>query len=178
MFVDEILTFTALQSPINIAVDYIFDHGDGTLDPGAVSSAFYEAPGSYNVVLRWSHAGGSGTTFCGVVTVVGVVNGTPTPTPTPTTTTTPTVRIGCRIEPLRTMFVGEILTYTALQDPLTVAVDYVFDHGDGTLDPGPVSHAFYEAPGSYSVLLRWSHAGGTGTTLCGVVTVTGVVTPL
>ena len=105
-----------------------------------MSHAFYEAPGSYTVVLRWSHAGGMGTKVCGIVTVVGVVPGTPTPTPTvtptPTSTTTPTVRIGCRIEPQRTVFVGEILTYTALQDPVNVPVEYVFDHGDGTLDPG------------------------------------------
>ena len=75
------------------------------------------------------------------------------------------------------MFVGEALTFTALQMPADVDVDYVFDHGDGTLDPRAVSHAFYEAPGLYTVTLRWSHPGGSGTTFCGIVTVNGVVSP-
>ena len=92
----------------------------------------------------------------------------PTPTPTPTP---PVVTIGCRIEPQRPVVVGEILTYTALQSPPDVDVEFVFDHGDGTLDPRPVSLAYYEAPGSYDVVLNWSHAGGQGSTFCGTVTV-------
>ena len=164
--VREPLSFTALQSPASANVSYVFDHGDGTLDPGAISNAFYLAPGTYRVVLRWTYAGTTGTVYCGEVIVVPG-SGTPTPTPTPV----PPVSINCRIEPARTVVVGEFLTYTALQSPATVPVSYVFDHGDGTLDPGRVSQAYYVAPGSYTVRLNWSYAGRNGTTFCGVVTV-------
>lgn len=67
--VNEILTFTAFQSPQNVPVSYVFDHGDGTLDETAQSRAYYAAPGYYDVRLNWAYAGQSGTTFCGTVTV-------------------------------------------------------------------------------------------------------------
>jgi hypothetical protein len=67
--VNETLTFTAFQDPTNFAVTYVFDHGDGTLDETSQSLAYYAAPGFYQVVLRWAHSGGSGTTYCGTVTV-------------------------------------------------------------------------------------------------------------
>jgi hypothetical protein len=184
--VGEILTFSAVQDPLNVPVQFVFDHGDGTLDPGPVSNAFYQAPGIYDVVLRWAYQGRNGAILCGSVTVVG--GGTPTPTPTPlagTPTPTPTVgtatptptptgqplSIGCRIEPQRTMFVGEQLTFTALQTPTNLPVQFVFDHGDGTLDPRPVAYAFYQAPGSYNVTLRWSYDGRSGSVFCGTVDV-------
>ena len=67
--VDERLTFTAFQSPANVPVSYVFDHGDGTLDETSQSHAYYAAPGYYDVRLRWAHGDQSGTTFCGTVTV-------------------------------------------------------------------------------------------------------------
>ena len=67
--VNETLTFTAFQSPANVPVTYVFDHGDGTLDETSQSLAYYAAPGFYQVRLNWAHDGQSGTTFCGTVTV-------------------------------------------------------------------------------------------------------------
>lgn len=162
--VGEILTYTALQNPVTAAVTFTFDHGDGTLDPGAISEAFYRMAGVYNVRLHWSYAGTVGTIECGQVVVV---SSWPTPTPTPT----PPVAISCTIDPARTVTVGEILTYTASQVPATTPIQYVFDHGDGTLDPGPISKAFYAAPGLYQVSLNWDYNGRTGTVSCGSVSV-------
>ena len=79
--------------------------------------------------------------------------------------------VGCGIEPRRPVVVGEILTYTALQSPPDVDIDFIFDHGDGTRDPRNPSRAYYEAPGSYDVILDWEHAAGEGSVLCGTVTV-------
>lgn len=171
----EILIFTALQDPPSAPVTYVFDHGDGTLDPGPVSRAYYAAPGIFEVRLNWAHDGRSGTVLCGSVTVVDVGGGTPTPTPTPTPGA---LNISCTIEPDRTVLVGETLVFTAIQDPPSVPVSYVFDHGDGTLDPRPVSYAYYAAPGVYEVRLNWAATGvGGGTIICGTVTVSGTVTP-
>lgn len=67
--VNEVLTFTAFQSPAHVPVSYVFDHGDGTLDETAQSFAYYAAPGFYDVRLNWAYGNQSGTTFCGTVTV-------------------------------------------------------------------------------------------------------------
>jgi len=67
--VNETLTFTAFQTPANISVSYVFDHGDGTLDETSESHAYYAASGFYDVRLNWTHGNQSGTTFCGTVTV-------------------------------------------------------------------------------------------------------------
>jgi hypothetical protein len=131
-----------------------------------VSQAYYPTPGDYAVRLRWSYEDRSGTINCGVVTVTGS-GATPTPTPS-----VAPVEIGCRIQPDRPVLVGEVLTYTALQDPDDVLVYYVFDHGDGTRDPRQVSQAYYAAPGNYSVTLDWATPSRSGTVFCGVVTVT------
>lgn len=69
------------------------------------------------------------------------------------------------------MQVGEIITLTATQNPATVPVRYTFDHGDGTLDPNPVSSAYYNSPGTYAVTLRWELNGTRGAISCGTVTV-------
>ena len=81
------------------------------------------------------------------------------------------VQIGCVIRPQRPVVVDEILTFTAVQKPSGVLVDYAFDHGDGTLDRTAVSYAYYETPGHYDVYLRWQHKGGKGSTFCGTVIV-------
>jgi len=90
-------------------------------------------------------------------------------------TTAPQVSIACTIAPQRTVRPGEQLTFSAVQSPANAQVNYTFDHGDGTLDHTSTSKAHYEAPGVYQVKLRWSHAGQTGTILCGTVTVDGFV---
>jgi len=151
-----------------VAVQYVFNHGDGTLDPSPVSRAYYAAPGSYVVKLKWSYQGQTGTVICGTV----IVTSGPTPTPTATPTPTP-LAVSCAIAPQRPVVVREILTFTATHTPNTVPIQFVFDHGDGTLDPRQVSHAFYEAAGTYEVRLNWAAtAGRSGSILCGTVTVT------
>lgn len=162
--VDEIITLQAFQDPVNVPITFAFGHGDGTIDETSTSYAYYEAPGSYDVIMYWRQGQARGSLLCGTVTVVR--NG-----PAPTPTTAPTVQIGCTISPSRTVAVGELLTFTAFQDPSDVPIAYVFDHGDGTLDPTAQSSAFYAAPGSYEVRLRWAHSGTNGTILCGTVTV-------
>lgn len=163
--VNEILIFTAANTPAGAAVSYVFDHGDGTLDPGKVSEAFYRAPGIYTVTLRWTYGVSTGNLICGTVTVLPGP-GMPTPTPTPAP-----ISIGCLIAPSRPVVPYEMLTFTALQNPANAVVSFVFDHGDGTLDPRRVSQAFYDAAGTYTVTLRWSYNNQSGTVLCGTVTV-------
>ena len=69
------------------------------------------------------------------------------------------------------MQVGEVITLTATQNPAGVPVRYAFDHGDGTIDPNPVSSAYYANPGNYAVTLRWELNGNRGSMPCGTVTV-------
>ena len=162
--VDEVITLAAEQDPWNIPVRYAFNHGDGTIDNTSLSRAYYRSPGTYDVTLLWQYHGAKGTTSCGSVVVHATTSPTPTPTPN-------VVQIGCTISPRRTVSVNETLTFTAFQDPTTVPVNFVFDHGDGTLDETSKSYAYYAAPGFYEVRLRWAHSGHTGTTFCGTVTV-------
>lgn len=69
VLVNETLTFSALQTPANLAVAYAFDHGDGTIDETAESYAYYAEPGSYDVRLRWHFQDQQGTILCGTVQV-------------------------------------------------------------------------------------------------------------
>ena len=71
-----------------------------------------------------------------------------------------------------TVVVGERLLLSATSSSSSVPVQFVFDHDDGTLDPGSQSHAYYAAPGSDDVTVRWSTTGQSGVTGCGTVTVT------
>lgn len=149
-------------------IRYAFHHGDGTTDRTSESRAFYEAPGVYAVSMSWEYAGDRGTIDCGTVSVSA---GGPTPTPTPTPTPGSTaVQISCTIQ-YATVRAFQTQQFTAYQQPANVAVSYVFDHGDGTLDPGSTSEAYYQSAGVYNVALRWSHAAGSGQTPCGTVTV-------
>ena len=93
------------------------------------------------------------------------------PTATPAPPAAGIIEVGCSIIPKRTIQVGEIITLTATQNPAGVPVRYAFDHGDGTLDPNPVSSAYYANPGSYAVTLRWELNGARGSIPCGTVTV-------
>ena len=81
------------------------------------------------------------------------------------------IEVGCSIIPNRTIQVGEVITLTATQNPANVPVRYAFDHGDGTLDPNPVSSAYYVNPGNYAVTLRWELNGTRGSMPCGTVRV-------
>jgi hypothetical protein len=81
--VGEIITLTATQNPANVPVRYAFDHGDGTLDPNPVSSAYYNNPGTYAVTLRWELNGTRGAISCGSVTVVAAPAAAPAPAPVP-----------------------------------------------------------------------------------------------
>lgn len=162
--VGEIISLQAYQDPVNVPIKFAFGHGDGTIDETSNSYAYYEAPGRYEVILYWRQGNAQGSLLCGTVRVTG--NG-PAPTPTPA----PVVEIGCTISPDRAVVVGESLTFTAFQNPANVPISYVFDHGDGTLDPTAQSFAYYAAPGYYDVRLRWAHSGTNGSILCGTVTV-------
>lgn len=164
--VGEIITITAVQhnpsfAPIHVEIH----HGDGTIDPGTVSQAYYQSPGTYSPKAFWRDGNITGSVPCGAVTVKPGVYPTPTPTPWPNP------GVGCTISPLRTVIVGEILTYTATKQT-NRAVQFAFDHGDGTIDTTSVSTAYYEAPGSYTVTLTWADGNQTGTVYCGTVTVT------
>lgn len=166
--VNEVITLEAWQDPLTAAISFSFDHGDGTIDQRPVSYAYYREPGAYEVRLLWQHAGGTGSTLCGTVTVT---RGSPGPTPTPTPTVLPNVHVQCVISKT-TVVTGEALRFTAIQNPADAPVSYVFDHGDGTLDPRNPSDAFYAAPGFYDVKVQWTYAGQQGTIPCGTVTVT------
>lgn len=101
---------------------------------------------------------------------------TPTPVPPRPTATAPPpaagiIEVGCSIIPNRTIQVGEVITLTATQNPATIPVRYAFEHGDGTLDPNPVSSAYYTSPGNYAVTLRWELNGTRGAIPCGTVNV-------
>ena len=162
--VDEVITLQASQDPTNVPIDFAFDHGDGTVDTGATSRAFYREPGRYAVTLRWTYAGRSGSVACGTVAVSAAE------TPAPTPGTLPNVAVQCRISSTNVL-VNEVIQLSVVQNPADAAVDYIFDHGDGTLDPSSSSRAFYRQPGSYDVKLRWSYAGNTGVADCGTVNV-------
>jgi len=162
--VDEVIVLKAFQNPGNVPITYSFDHGDGTIDPTAESYAYYRAPGRYDVIMRWQHARQTGSTFCGTVVVTGSAGPTPTPTPAAT------VEISCSVSD-REIVVGEVITLQATHNPANVPVAYVFDHGDGTLDPTSRSQAYYRQPGFYAVQLEWAHSGKSGTMGCGTVTV-------
>jgi hypothetical protein len=165
--VNEIITLTAFQDPVDVPVIFAFDHGDGTIDRTSQSRAYYREPGNYEVTLQWQHFRSKGSTYCGNVRV-RPIGTSPTPTPTPPPVS---VYIRCSISD-QDIVVNEIITLQAFKEPASAAVAFVFEHGDGTLDPTDRSRAYYGAPGYYQVRLRWAHEGRSGTIDCGTVTVT------
>ena len=102
---------------------------------------------------------------------------TPRPTPAPSATPTPTVTVrpvvSCSITPQWAVDVREQLVFQASSSPSTVPVQFRFDHGDGTLDPGARSDAYYLAPGRYPVVVEWWSSSHEGSVACGDVTVVG-----
>lgn len=72
----ETITLSATQSIAGLDIRYRFNHGDGSLDPNAISLAQYLYPGSYVVSLDWFFGGLVGTVQCGTVNVSG--SSTPT----------------------------------------------------------------------------------------------------
>lgn len=100
---------------------------------------------------------------------------TPSPAATPAPTPRPILpsRLSCNISNNR-IGVDETTTYTGSHQPEEAAVDYEFDHGDGTRDPRNPSFAAYSEPGSYTVTMI-ATLGATGekeTLTCGIVVVT------
>ena len=69
----EIVTFRAIQRPLDAPVRYSFVHGDGSVDSGADSRVAYAGPGTYGAELRWTLNGAQGSVSCGPVTVVANV---------------------------------------------------------------------------------------------------------
>jgi len=212
--VREALVFRATSSPANASIEYVFDHGDGTLDPGPVSHAHYVETGTYNVTLQWSHARGDGVAPCGQVRVastepdcrigLGPADGLGwwcgdvfcrpgAPNPAPICPTVPpfgcytgmdgrtycidppgTTKVSCSISNTGPIKVNDIVQFRATHlSGATRTISFEFDHGDGTLDPGAVSDAYYAAPGRYAVKLRWQTPNDRGTQNCGTVTVVG-----
>lgn len=212
--VGEHLTFEAISYGSNLAVNFAFDHGDGTLDPRQVSTAYYEAPGTYTVKLRWSHAYAEGVEWCGQVQVEEQLIVDPEPEclvgPGPADglgwycngqwcapndarsicpkgpiygclphvnggticiDPAPAPDVTCSISPSGQVAVGQALQFSAQHFPPTVPITFAFDHGDGTIDPGAVSNAYYAEPGTYTVKLRWSTDIYSDVEICGQVVV-------
>lgn len=217
--VGEALAFEATSIPASIPVAFTFDHGDGTLDPGARSDAFYTRNGQYRVRLQWESGSHNGAVDCRTVTVLAPngcyvslgpadglgwrcgntfcrsgssgISGCPTEAPhgcyigqdgrsycidnvAPAVTPTPppqVLNVSCSITPRTPVEVGQQLVYQASSSPAGVAVAFAFHHGDGTVDPGARSDAYYTAPGAYLVQLEWSSDGRSGFIDCGTVTV-------
>lgn len=214
MGVGETLVFRAKSWPANASIDYVFNHGDGTLDPGPVSNAYYRETGNYTVTLQWSHASGDGVAPCGQVQValtepncrIGLGpadglgwwcgdifcrQGAPNPA-----AICPTVapygcytgmdgktycidrpgatKVSCSISNRGPIKVNEIVQFRAsYESGSTRTISFEFDHGDGTIDPGEVSDAYYVAAGTYAVKLNWQTPNDNGTVNCGTVTVVG-----
>lgn len=245
-------------------VSFVFDHGDGTLDPGVTSNAYYLAAGTYPVKVRWTTSTHNGAASCGSVTVVAAPTCTiglgpadglgwwcgdifcregasnpasvcPTEAPygcyigmdgqqrcipnpsewkclvgqgpadgfvwycngqicNPTsplagcppypiygcheTVSGPTICIDPAPAPIisctvsaTTATVGQVLVFAAVQTGSQIPVDFVFNHGDGTLDATSVSNAYYASTGTYAVTMTWEHAFGSGQETCGTITV-------
>lgn len=78
------------------------------------------------------------------------------------------------VTPDRQAKVGDVLTFEATVEPVTLPVQFTFNHGNGTVDARKVSVGVYRAAGVYPVTLAWSLFGSSGTVSCGSVTITGV----
>ena len=103
------------------------------------------------------------------------VEGTPTPEPTATPGGPDDIAVTCTATPeSRTIRVEDTITFRAIQDPVSPALAYTFNHGDGTINLGATSIVRYAAPGTYVVTLGWSRGGDAGTVACGTVAVSGV----
>lgn len=100
---------------------------------------------------------------------------TATPLPEPTATTTPTPQrallVGCFIDPSEPIAVGDPVRVSAVADPADTPVTYMIDFGDGSVIESQVSDWVYTAPGNYDVVVRYTHADGSGEALCGTAVV-------
>ncbi len=101
--------------------------------------------------------------------------GTPTPTPTPTPGGPTDIAVFCEVDPeSRSVRVEDLLTFRAVQEPVSPRLAYTFNHGDGTINIGDSSIVRYAAPGNYVVTMRWESADDAGQVPCGVIEVSGV----
>ena len=80
--------------------------------------------------------------------------------------------VSCSVSPQGEIRVGDVVQFTASTNRADLlAINFVFDHGDGTTAVGPVSTVRYSSAGYYRVRLTWSDIGGSGTVDCANVVV-------
>ena len=103
------------------------------------------------------------------------VEGTPTPTPTPTPGGPAGIAVTCEVVPdSRSIRIEDLVTFRAVQDPVSPPLAFTFNHGDGTINIGSSSIVRYAAPGNYVVTMRWDRGEDAGSVPCGTIEVTGV----
>ncbi len=159
---------TAGDAPLSVTFDsstssgditaYTWDFGDGSTSTDASPSHTFTDPGSYTVTLTVSGAGGTSAPVSATISVNAP------PVPAPVAAFTPSTTAGDA--PLSVTFdsstsSGDITAYT-------------WDFGDGSTstDASP-SHTFTD-PGSYTVTLTVSGAGGTSAPVSATISVNTV----
>ena len=154
-------SFTASTSDLQVSVDgrassdaegavasYAWSFGDGTTAAGPTATRTYAAPGTYTVTLTVTDAGGlTGSTTRQVTATL--------PPNTP-----PTASFAASTSDLQVSVDGR-----ASSDAEGAVSSYAWSFGDGTTAAGPTATRTYAAPGTYTVTLTVTDAGGlTGST--------------
>jgi len=138
------LTVTFTDTTTNVPTIWQWNFGDGTTDTVKNPVHIYQAPGTYTVTLTASNAGGSSTATRSSYIVVSAAQITP---PTASFTGTPTSGTA----PLT-------VTFTDLS--INAPTVWQWNFGDGTTDTVRSPVHIYQAPGTYTVTLTASNAGG------------------
>ena len=162
--------FTATPSALDVSVDgsasadleaaiasYAWTFGDGATGTGVTTSHSFASAGTYDISLTVTDAGGLTATVTRQVTVIAA----------PPVNTPPTAAFTANVADLTAGFDA-----AGSSDAEGQIASYTWAYGDGTSGSGATSQHVYGLPGTYSVMLSVTDAGGLTGSASRSVTVT------
>jgi PKD repeat protein len=158
------VTFTSITTNVD---SYLWDFGDGTTSTSANPTKTYSTSGIYTVSLTGTGGGGIRTT-----TKVNCIEVVAIPLPSPNFIATPNTGYA-------TITSLSFIDGTTVSNPSYPVTSWAWDFGDSTTSTSQNPTKTYSSPGTYTVSLTATNAGGSAThTKTGYVTIAAVTIPV
>lgn len=157
------VTFTSITTNVD---SYLWDFGDGTTSNSANPTKTYSTDGIYTVSLTGIGGGGTRTT-----TKINCIDVFAIPLPSPNFIATPNTGYAT--------ITSMTFTDGTTSNPLYPVTTWLWNFGDSTTSTSQNPTKTYSTPGTYTVSLTATNAGGSAThTKTGYITVAAVTVPV
>lgn len=158
------VTFTSITTNVDF---YSWDFGDGTTSTSANPTKTYSSAGIYTVSLTGTGGGGTRTT-----TKINCIEVVAIPLPSPNFVASPNTGYA-------TITSLSFIDGTTVSNPSYPVTSWLWNFGDSTTSTSQNPTKTYSSPGTYTVSLTATNAGGSAThTKTGYVTIASVTVPV